>query len=513
MNHPLKSLSQSILLLGVGGVLAALMMGGTGQLFQNRMQARANEVFVAKDVVADILPPPMYLIELRLVLSEMAEGSLPVATARSEYKRLVQEYEARVAYWQQNPPYGLESHLLGAQHEAGQRFIEAADRLALVPAERGDLAAVRAAMPELQALYLKHREGVDQTVVQGNRFAQESTARLEQAVSHSLVSGVLITLVTLLVLGGLCWLVLVSVRRPVARCTQLAQRIAQGELGHSVELRDDRRDVIGQLEHALETMRGQLATMVEQVRAGAEGVSTASEQISTGNMDLSHRTESQASSLEETAASMEELGSTIQLNAEHAAEANRLAHDAERQARDGGEVVTQMVESMGHISHSSGRIADILSVIDGIAFQTNILALNAAVEAARAGEAGRGFAVVAAEVRSLAGRSGDAAREIRQLIESSRQDVVDGERHVKVAQQRIQAMVGSVQQVSQVIGAISAASAEQSEGMHQVGQAVQLLDQTTQQNAALVEETASASDSLKQQAQRLLELVSRFRVH
>ena len=252
MNHPLKSLSQSILLLGVGGVLAALMMGGTGQLFQNRMQARANEVFVAKDVVADILPPPMYLIELRLVLSEMAEGSLPVATARSEYKRLVQEYEARVAYWQQNPPYGLESHLLGAQHEAGQRFIEAADRLALVPAERGDLAAVRAAMPELQALYLKHREGVDQTVVQGNRFAQESTARLEQAVSHSLVSGVLITLVTLLVLGGLCWLVLVSVRRPVARCTQLAQRIAQGELGHSVELRDDRRDVIGQLEHALE---------------------------------------------------------------------------------------------------------------------------------------------------------------------------------------------------------------------------------------------------------------------
>ena len=512
MRNPLKSLSQSILLLGAGGLLAMLLMGGAGHVFKTQMQERATEVFVAKDVVADILPPPMYLIELRLVLSQVVEGNLPVAEARKEFDRLVGEYRTRVDHWTKNPPYGLETFLLGAQHEAGQRFIEAAEQKVLVPAERGDLEAARSALKDVHGAYLLHRQGVDQTVAKGNAFAQEATAYMDETVVRSALVAGAITVVTMLALAGLCYLVLVSVRQPVVRCTRLAQRIADGQLGSEGVASSDRCDVIGELEQALGAMRAQLASMVEQVRAGAESVSSASGQISAGNLDLSQRTESQASSLEQTAASMEELTSTIQLNAQHAGQANRLAHQAQEQAGDGGAAVGLLVESMGRISTSSGRIADILSVIDGIAFQTNILALNAAVEAARAGEAGRGFAVVAAEVRGLAGRSGDAAREIRQLIEKSRQEVSDGEQQVRDAQERIVAMAQVVQQVSQVIGEISTASREQSEGLVQVGQAVQQLDQATQQNAALVEQTASASDALRQQAANLLQLVSRFRL-
>jgi methyl-accepting chemotaxis protein len=260
------------------------------------------------------------------------------------------------------------------------------------------------------------------------------------------------------------------------------------------------------------TMQQQLVHLIGQVRNSAESIATASAQIAQGNMDLSSRTEEQASALEETAASMEQLGATVRQNANNAREADRLAQDASSVALRGGEVVTQVVATMKDIEDSSRRIADIIGVIDGIAFQTNILALNAAVEAARAGEQGRGFAVVASEVRSLAGRSADAAREIKTLIGASVERVERGTALVDRAGATMGEVVGAIRQVSSVVGEISTASNEQSAGVSQVGEAVSQMDRATQQNAALVEESAAAAESMKTQARQLVEAVAQFRL-
>ena len=248
------------------------------------------------------------------------------------------------------------------------------------------------------------------------------------------------------------------------------------------------------------------------MREEAQGVATASSEISQGNHDLSARTESQASALEETAASMEELSSNVAQNAKIARQANLLSHSAVEIAKTGGAVVAEVVETMQHINDSSSKIFEIISVIDGIAFQTNILALNAAVEAARAGEQGRGFAVVASEVRSLAGRSAEAAREIKALINDSVGRVEQGTVLVDQAGHTMEDVVSSIKRVTDIMGAISAASAEQSSGVAQVGEAVTQMDQATQQNAALVEQMAAAASSLRTQAQELVQTVSVFRL-
>ena len=259
-------------------------------------------------------------------------------------------------------------------------------------------------------------------------------------------------------------------------------------------------------------MQTALIGVVGNVRQGAEGVSTASAEIASGNNDLSARTEQQASALEETAASMEELGSTVKQNAENARQANQLALSASEVAVRGGEVVGQVVETMKGINESSQKIADIISVIDGIAFQTNILALNAAVEAARAGEQGRGFAVVASEVRSLAGRSAEAAKEIKGLIHASVERVEHGTALVDQAGTTMSEVVSSIKRVTDIMGEISAASNEQAAGVAQIGEAVQQMDQATQQNAALVEEMAAAASSLKSQAGDLVDTVRVFKL-
>ena len=289
----------------------------------------------------------------------------------------------------------------------------------------------------------------------------------------------------------------------------LAKSVAQGDLSVHVALKaGDDHSMMAQLK----TMQESLSSVVGNVRQASEGVATASAQIAQGNNDLSARTEQQASALEQTAASMEELGSQVKQNAESARQANQLALNANKVAVKGGEVVAQVVETMKGINQSSHKISDIISVIDGIAFQTNILALNAAVEAARAGEQGRGFAVVATEVRSLAGRSAQAAREIKTLISASVECVEQGTLLVNQAGSTMRDVVDSVQNVSDIMGAISSASNEQSLGVAQVGEAITQMDQATQQNAALVEEMAAAADSLKSQAQDLVQAVSVFKL-
>jgi methyl-accepting chemotaxis protein len=289
----------------------------------------------------------------------------------------------------------------------------------------------------------------------------------------------------------------------------IAHAVAQGDLSLRIDVKPG--DSTSLMAH-LKEMQDSLVKVVSNVRQGSESVATASAEIAQGNQDLSARTESQASALEQTAASMEELSSTVKQNADNAKQANQLAQSASGVAVKGGEVVAQVVDTMKGINDSSKKIADIISVIDGIAFQTNILALNAAVEAARAGEQGRGFAVVASEVRSLAGRSADAAKEIKTLISASVERVEQGTTLVDQAGVTMTEVVSSIRRVTDIMGEISAASNEQSLGVAQVGDAVTQMDQVTQQNAALVEEMAAAASSLKSQAQDLVQTVAVFKL-
>ncbi|MBL7091619.1 methyl-accepting chemotaxis protein [Acidovorax sp.] len=305
---------------------------------------------------------------------------------------------------------------------------------------------------------------------------------------------------------------LVATRRlvgvPVQQLSTALGYLAQGDLTHAVSVRS--RDEIGSLAQAMEGFRVRLVESLGTVRISADSVSAASTEIAQGNQDLSGRTESQASALEQTAASMEQLGATIRHNADSAGQANQLAVGASRVAQQGGEVVSKVVRTMQDINNSSQRIADIIGVIDGIAFQTNILALNAAVEAARAGEQGRGFAVVAAEVRNLAQRTAAEAKAIKELIGASSAMVQQGSVLADQAGTTMQEVVSSIQRVADMVSEISAASNEQTAGVGQVGEAVTQLDQTTQQNAALVEEMAAAASSLRTQAQQMVEAIARF---
>jgi len=301
-----------------------------------------------------------------------------------------------------------------------------------------------------------------------------------------------------------------SITGPLSRGVAAARRMAAGDLSQPIESAG--RDEVAELLQSLKATQDSLTTIVADVRANAEGVATASAQIAQGNNDLSGRTEEQASALEETAASMEELSSTVQQNADNARQGNQLALSASAVAVKGGEVVGEVVGTMKGINDSSKKIADIIGVIDSIAFQTNILALNAAVEAARAGEQGRGFAVVASEVRNLAQRSAEAAKEIRSLISTSVERVEEGTALVDRAGETMSEVVQAIRRVTDIMGEISSASTEQSAGVAQVGEAVQQMDQATQQNAALVEESAAAAESLKLQAQQLVAAVAVFKL-
>jgi methyl-accepting chemotaxis protein len=309
---------------------------------------------------------------------------------------------------------------------------------------------------------------------------------------------------------GFAWWVTRSITRPMNQAVRIAQTVAAGDLTSHIEVSS--RDETGQLLQALKDMNESLVRIVAEVRSGTDTIATASSQIASGNLDLSSRTEQQAGSLEETASSMEELTSTVKQNSDNARQANSLAMSASDVAGKGGAVVSQVVDTMGSINESAKKIVDIIGVIDGIAFQTNILALNAAVEAARAGEQGRGFAVVAAEVRSLAQRSAAAAKEIKTLISDSVEKVDAGTKLVDQAGATMNEVVASVKRVTDIIGEITAAGQEQTSGIEQINQAIMQMDEVTQQNASLVEEAAAASEALQDQARNLAQTVSVFKL-
>lgn len=334
---------------------------------------------------------------------------------------------------------------------------------------------------------------------------QDAQAALHR--SMSIAVGLVVVLLVLALLGA-GWIIR-TITRSLDSAVHVAETVAQGDLSSKIEVHSN--DELGRLMQALQSMNGNLVGIVNRIRDSSESIATGATQISTGNNDLSQRTEEQASNLQQTAASMEELTSTVRHNTDNAQQATALARDAAQTATQGGQAMAQVTLTMETISASSRKIADIIGVIDGIAFQTNILALNAAVEAARAGEQGRGFAVVAAEVRALAGRSADAAKEIKLLIQQSVNQVSEGTRLVDVTGQTIGEVVRQVQSVSTLIQEISNASQEQSQGTGQVSDAIAQLDQVTQQNAALVEESAAAASSLNHQAAELNQLVATFK--
>ena len=393
---------------------------------------------------------------------------------------------------------------LRASHASAQ------DKVLAIVAEKGDAIAVlnkeeTPAWRKLRGALLEQRE----IAVKASEVAQQQVnARASWATRLSIGIALLAAAVSI----GLNLLLQSTMRKELggdpATAREALAQVAQGNLTSPVPNQGDGTSLMG----VMQEMQESLQVLVKGVRVSANGIATATNEIAAGSHDLSNRTEQQASALQQTAASMEELGSTVKQNADSARQANQMAMNASTVAAQGGEVVGQVVETMKGINESSRRISDIISVIDGIAFQTNILALNAAVEAARAGEQGRGFAVVASEVRSLAGRSADAAKEIKSLINASVERVEQGTALVDKAGATMTEVVDSIRRVTDLMGEINASSAEQSMGVSQVGEAVTLMDQTTQQNAALVEQMAAAAASLNGQSNDMVQTVAVFQL-
>ncbi|PXX37897.1 methyl-accepting chemotaxis protein [Undibacterium pigrum] len=351
---------------------------------------------------------------------------------------------------------------------------------------------------------------IEEMLAMQRKQIDDTSGEIQQTYQSSRTLLIILSLIAAMLSVICAWLMTKSITRPLSRATAVAEKMAQGDLSETIQV--ILNDEIGKMMHAINGINTGLSSVIGNVRHGTETINVAAAEIASGNADLSSRTESQASSLQETASSMEELTSTVKQNADNARQANQLVISASGVAVKGGEVVGQVVATMGSIKESSRKIVDIISVIDGIAFQTNILALNAAVEAARAGEQGRGFAVVATEVRNLAQRSASAAKEIKHLIDDSVGKVEHGSKLVDTAGQTMTDIVSSVQHVADIMSEITAASQEQSAGIEQVNLAVTQMDEMTQQNAALVEQAAAAAESMREQSGKLSELVAQFHI-
>jgi methyl-accepting chemotaxis protein-1 (serine sensor receptor) len=506
------SIKFRLVLLTVLLSVVAIVVGAVGLVSQNATNAALGTVYNDRLVVLADLSKLLSLMQQNqntLARAALAAGTDP-APAVAEVEDRIGQVSALWAKYKATYLTEEEKVLAQTFIESRMAYVEQGLRPTLAVLRGHDMAAATALVEDrLNPLYLpaqKNMQALIRLQLDVAKDAYEAAlARYQQARTLS------IALIVCGVAGGaaLALLLIRGITGSIAEALRLANSVAAGDLTQAIRI--DSKDEVGQLLTALRSMTTSLAGIVTQVRAGTDTIGTASQQIAAGNQDLSARTEQQASSLEETAASMEELTSTVKHNADNARQANALAQAASGVAGRGGEVIRQVVGTMGEINDASRKIADIIGVIDGIAFQTNILALNAAVEAARAGEQGRGFAVVATEVRNLAQRSATAAKEIKALIEDSVRRVDSGGQLVEQAGATMREIVASVQRVTDIMGEITSASAEQTAGIEQINVAVAQMDQVTQQNAALVEEAAAAAEAMQEQARGLAEAVSVFR--
>ena len=476
-----------------------------GPLYQRIVQS--------KDLIADVLPPPEYIIESYLVSLQLVSASGKTEQDRlvERLKALKKDYDDRHVYWSRETlEPELAALLLKSSYEPAMAFYSLAfDQL--IPAVRADnREAISATTLRINQAYDSHRTAIDKVVAMSIQRAAQDEAGAKDSIRSAMTLLLLILAGSMAVCLGVAFMIIHSILRPLNQAVGVVKTFAAGDL--RTQFNADGRDEFAQLLQALQEMQAKLVTLVSGVREGSNQVAVASAEIAQGNQDLSNRTELQASALQQTAASMEELGSVMNQHTDTARQASMLAQKASSTAMQGGQVVAQVVDTMRGINEASRKIADIISVIDGIAFQTNILALNAAVEAARAGEQGRGFAVVASEVRSLAGRSAEAAREIKALITASVERVAQGSQLVDRAGHTMTDVVASIQQVTDLISVISSASAEQTAGVNQITEAVTHMDQATQQNAALVEQMAAAAQSLRSLSQDLVGRVAMFGV-
>jgi methyl-accepting chemotaxis protein len=426
------------------------------------------------------------ITETSLDITANAKKILDLLTSAEE-KKLYDDTVAKRAMYVELRATALQLKSEGLQEQA---VVLTSDKL---------IPALAAYEDTIKALLLYQRQHIDQTATEIDVLYRDGQIYLTG-----------LTVVAVLLGCGLAWWLTVGITTQLRGAVTLAQTVAGGDLTSRIEVKSS--DETGLLMQALKNMNDSLVRIVGEVRKGTDTIASASSQIAAGNLDLSGRTEQQAGSLEETAASMEQLTATVKQNADNARQANQLAVAASGVAIKGGSVVAEVVGTMGAINASSRKIVDIIAVIDGIAFQTNILALNAAVEAARAGEQGRGFAVVAAEVRNLAQRSAAAAKEIKMLISDSVDKVEEGSKQVEEAGKTMDEIVDSVKRVTDIMAEISAASEEQTTGIEQVNQAIMQMDQVTQQNAALVEQAAAAAASLQEQAGNLSQVVGVFKL-
>ncbi|MGM9483958.1 methyl-accepting chemotaxis protein [Roseateles sp. NT4] len=449
----------------------------------------------------------------RLIIVEMLR-----APGFDEIKKRSEELGANIKRGQELLDNYLATQLTSDERTLAQRFVEARKAyrdegllpVATALSSGGMTTAQQIYEEKTLPLATKARELADQLVKLQVDEAAAEFQRGQDTRSSAVALTVILTAVALVLGLAMAWMITRSITAPVRDAVGFAQAVAGGDL--TADIRAQGRDEIAELLAALSSMRDGLVQIVRQVRSGADSILTGAGEIASGNADLSQRTEEQAANLEETAASMEQMNATVRQNADTAQTATQLAASASGVAARGGEMVQQVTATMGDISASSRKIADIIGTIDGIAFQTNILALNAAVEAARAGEQGRGFAVVAGEVRALAQRSAQAAREIKALIGQSVDNVDTGSRLVGEAGSTMTEIVTQVKRVADLIAEIGSATQEQTTGIGQVSEAVSQLDRVTQQNAALVEQAAAAADSLRGQAQRMNEVVGVFKI-